>query len=159
MTGAAPAPDVLCIGAVLWDVIGRSAGRMDLGHDVPGRIRHLPGGVALNVALALARRGLRPAVLGAVGHDAEGHALCETIEAGGVDTRWLVRDTGLPTDVYMAIEDSDGLIAAIADAHSLEAAGERVLAPLRGGRLASGALGLERVRIFIGKLAVNLLDG
>ena len=46
-------PDVLCIGAVLWDVIGRSPAPMAPGADVPGRIRHLPGGVALNVAMDL----------------------------------------------------------------------------------------------------------
>ena len=48
-------PDILCIGAMLWDVIGRAPRRMAPGADVPGRIRHIPGGVALNVALALAR--------------------------------------------------------------------------------------------------------
>ena len=53
-------PDVLCIGAMLWDVIGRAPRRMAPGADVPGRIRHIPGGVALNVAVALARWGLEP---------------------------------------------------------------------------------------------------
>ncbi|MFN3626119.1 MAG: PD-(D/E)XK nuclease family protein, partial [Hyphomicrobium sp.] len=44
---------------------------------VPGRIRHLPGGVALNVAVALARWGLVPSVLSAVGRDAEGEPIVE----------------------------------------------------------------------------------
>lgn len=131
----AETPDILCIGAVLWDVIGRSPARMEKGTDVPGRIAHIPGGVALNVAIALARRGWRPAVLSAVGRDAEGDALISASDALGVDCRYLARDTGHPTDVYMAIEDSAGLIAAIADVHSLEDAGEAILAPLRDGRL------------------------
>ena len=131
------APRVLCIGAVLWDVIGRSSAPMTHGDDVPGRIRHLPGGVALNVALALARRGWRAAVLGAIGHDAEGEALAAAIAAQGVDTHWLTQGAG-PTDVYMAIEDSRGLVAAIADAHSLERAGAAVWSALADGRL--GAL-------------------
>ena len=129
---------ILCIGAVLWDVIGRSPARMAAGADVPGRIRHVPGGVALNVAAALATRGQPVAVLGAVGLDAQGEALISAAQAMGIDTRYLHR-SDLPTDVYMAIEDQDGLIAAIADAHSLEAAGEAVLAPLHDGRLASRA--------------------
>lgn len=123
-------PDILCIGAMLWDVIGRTPRRMASGADVPGRIRHLPGGVALNVALALARWGMRPAVLSAVGRDPEGDALVAEAGRLRVMTDWLVRDAGLPTDCYMAIEDAEGLIAAIADAHSLEAAGAAILAPL-----------------------------
>lgn len=137
---APPLPAIVCIGAVLWDVIGRSPAAMAPGADVPGRIRHVPGGVALNVAAALAARGQRVAVLGAVGRDPEGEALIAATRDLGVATDWLYRDAGLPTDVYMAIEDRDGLIAAIADVHALEAAGKAVLAPLHDGRLGrSGA--------------------
>ncbi|MBK4215493.1 kinase [Paracoccus caeni] len=123
-------PDILCIGAMLWDVIGRAPRRMAPGADVPGRIRHIPGGVALNVAVALSRWGLVPAVLSAVGRDPEGEALVAEARRLGVLTQWLARDTGLPTDCYMGIEDSEGLIAAVADAHSLEEAGDRILQPL-----------------------------
>lgn len=133
------APPVLCIGAVLWDVIGRSPAPMAPGADVPGRIRHVPGGVALNVAIALAARGQAAAVLGAIGLDPQGDALLSAVHAAGVSADWVHRAPNLPTDVYMAVEDPDGLIAAIADAHSLEAAGEAVLAPLRDGRLGSAA--------------------
>lgn len=126
-------PDILCIGAMLWDVIGRSPRRMASGADVPGQIQHIPGGVALNVAIALARWNLRPAVLSAVGHDPEGEALVAEAEKSGVLTEWLTRDAGPPTDCYMAIEDCHGLIAAIADVHGLEQAGEEILAPLSAG--------------------------
>ncbi len=37
----------------------------------------------------------------------------------------------------MAVEGANGLIAAIADAHSLEAAGDKILRPLSDGRLGS----------------------
>ena len=130
--------DLLCIGAMLWDVIGRSPRAMAPGADLPGRVAHIPGGVALNVALAIARWGMSPAILSAVGRDAEGEALIGAVAARGVITDFLCRDGG-PTDVYMAIEDVNGLIAAIADAHSLEDAGDMVLAPIRDGRLASAA--------------------
>lgn len=123
-------PEILCIGAMLWDVIGRAPRRMAPGADVPGRIRHLPGGVALNVAVALARWGLRPAVLSSVGTDSEGAALVTEATRLGVDCNYLLRNADLPTDCYMGIEDSEGLIAAIADAHGLEQAGDRILAPL-----------------------------
>ena len=132
------APDILCIGSVLWDIIGRSASVMRQGSDVPGRITRLPGGVALNIAMTLARFGLRPALLSSVGRDAEGNELCDACGALGLDTAFLYRSDDLPTDRYMAVEGANGLIAAIADAHSLEAAGDKILRPLLDGRLGDG---------------------
>jgi sugar/nucleoside kinase (ribokinase family) len=126
--------DILCIGSVLWDIIGRAPRRMALGADVPGHITRLPGGVAMNIAMALARFGLRPALLTAIGQDAEGDELLSHAAVMGMETA-LVHRSERPTDRYMAIEGANGLIAAIADAHSLEAAGEAILAPLADGRL------------------------
>lgn len=153
----APTPDILCVGAVLWDVIGRSTAPMSPGADVPGRIRHLPGGVALNVAAALAARGQSVAVLGAVGCDAEGDSLLAAVRAMGVATDWMLRQPEWPTDVYMAIEDSHGLIAAVADAHSLEAAGDRVLAPLRDGTFGSADTPWRGTVVIDGNLTVPQL--
>lgn len=132
-------PDILCIGSVLWDVIGRSRAHMRVGSDVPGRIQRIPGGVALNIAMTLRRFALHPALLSAVGRDAEGDELVANCQRMGLITRHLYRSEDLPTDIYMAVEGGNGMIAAIADAHSLEAAGEKILAPLRDGRLASDA--------------------
>src|SRR6056297_995452 len=67
--------DILCIGSVLWDVIGRSAGHMRPGADVPGRITRHPGGVAFNIALTLLRFGMRPALLSVLGRDPQGDEL------------------------------------------------------------------------------------
>lgn len=132
------APDVLCIGSVLWDVIGRPdprvARRMTRGADLPGRIVRVPGGVALNVAVTLRRFGMRPALLGAVGEDAEGDALIESCRAVGLYTDHLTR-TADPTDRFVAIEGPEGVLGAIADARTLEAAGARILEPLANGRL------------------------
>lgn len=128
-------PDILCIGSVLWDIIGRCDAPMQAGNDMPGRITRIPGGVALNIAMTLARLGLRPALLSVVGQDVEGTALMAECTRLGLDTSHVTRAGDLPTDVYMAIEASNGLIAAIADAHSLEAAGDRILMPLVRGPL------------------------
>lgn len=130
-------PDILCVGSVLWDIIGRSPSTLRLGSDVPGRITRLPGGVAMNIAHTLARFGRRPAVLTAIGRDAEGEALVAACRPLGVSTDFAYRSADLPTDRYMAIEGGAGLVAAIADAHSLEAAGAKILAPLADGRLGS----------------------
>ena len=147
-------PDILCIGSVLWDVIGRSETAMRQGSDMPGRITRLPGGVALNIGMALARFGLRPALLSAVGRDAEGEELIRACAARGLITDMIYRSDDLPTDKYMAVEGSNGLIAAIADAHSLEAVGDKILRPFTDGSLPSpftGAVALD------GNLTLDLL--
>jgi len=132
-------PDILCIGSVLWDIIGRHPAAMRMGDDRPGRISRHPGGVAMNIAVALASFGMRPAVLTAIGRDAEGDELCAACARLGIDASLSCRPEGLPTDRYMAIEGTNGLIAAIADTHTLEAAGEAILAPLSDGTLGSAA--------------------
>lgn len=152
-------PDILCIGAVLWDVIGRAARPMAPGDDVPGRITRRPGGVALNVAAALARLGLRPALLGALGRDAEGDALIAVCAAMGLDTRHLFRSPDHPTDIYMAVEAEQGLVAAIADAAGLEAAGAAILAPLTDGRLGQADRPFDGTIVLDGNLAPALLAG
>lgn len=132
-------PDILCIGSTLWDIIGRTHVPLALGGDVPGRITRLPGGVAFNIAMTLARLGLRPALLTAIGRDVEGDDLIRACQRIGLDTSAVYRSEDLPTDLYMAIEGAQGLIAAIADAHSLEAAGAKILRPLADGTLGSEA--------------------
>jgi sugar/nucleoside kinase (ribokinase family) len=132
-------PDILCIGSVLWDVIGRAGAVMRLGSDVPGRITRIPGGVAMNIAMTLRRFGMRPALLTAIGRDAEGHELVGLCTTMGLLTEHVYRSEDLPTDRYMAVEGANGLIAAIADAHSLEATGGKILQPLADGRLGSAA--------------------
>lgn len=151
------APDILCIGSVLWDVIGRASIPMRQGSDVPGRITRLPGGVAMNIAMALVRFGLRPAVLTAIGRDAEGEDLIAACARLGVETTLAYRSDDLPTDRYMAIEGANGLIAAIADAHSLEQAGARILQPLLDGRLGTAQAPYAGTVALDGNLTASLL--
>jgi sugar/nucleoside kinase (ribokinase family) len=108
---------------------------MGLGADLPGRITRLPGGVALNIAMTLAGLGLRPAILSAIGTDPEGTELIAACRQRDILTDFVYRDSALPTDVYMAVEGAGTLVAAIADARSLEAAGSAILEALADGRL------------------------
>ncbi len=149
--------DILCIGSVLWDVIGRSSVVMKLGSDVPGRITRLPGGVAMNIAMTLSRFGLTPALLTAVGQDAEGEELISECDSMGMITEFVYRSDDLPTDKYMAIEGANGLIAAIADAHSLERAGDKILRALADGRLGTELAPYEGLVALDGNLTVDLL--
>lgn len=53
--------------------------------------QRLVGGNAVNVAVQLARLGLRAACFSAVGRDGNGDLVAATLVAKGVDTAWLVR--------------------------------------------------------------------
>jgi sugar/nucleoside kinase (ribokinase family) len=150
-------PDVICIGAVLWDIIARCPAEMHPGADLPGRIRRLPGGVAMNVAMTLRKFGLAPTVLTAIGRDPEGDDLLAACERLGVDTRFVHRPEQLPTDSYLAIEDPRGLVAAVADAHSLECAGRAILEPLEDGRLGSARTPWNGLIVLDGNLTTALL--
>lgn len=151
------APDILCIGSVLWDIIGRTNAALAERGDVPGRITRLPGGVALNIAMTLARFGLTPAVLTCIGTDREGEELMQAVRALGVEPGYALRRADLPTDCYMAIEDTRGLVAAVADANSLEAADDAILAPLADGRLGSAGAPWAGPIALDGNLTADLL--
>ncbi|MDS9468103.1 PfkB family carbohydrate kinase [Paracoccus sp. MBLB3053] len=150
-------PGIICVGAMLWDVIGHSPVRLKPGEDVAGLIHQRPGGVALNVAVALARHGLAPAILSAVARDGPGEGLITETHRLGVATDWLWRDGPKPTDLYMAIETPDGLFAAIADAHGLEAAGTAILSPLENGTLGSSVVPWEGTLVVDGNLTQDTL--
>lgn len=151
-------PDILCIGSVLWDVIGRAASHMRVGSDVPGRITRLPGGVAMNIAMTLRRFDMTPALLTTIGRDAEGDELQHEAERMGMICDHIYRSDDLPTDVYMAIEGANGLVAAIADAHSLEAAGDKILRPLDNGALGSAVAPYDGPIALDGNLTEELLQ-
>lgn len=148
---------IVCIGSVLWDVIGRSASHMRAGSDVPGRITRLPGGVAMNIAMTLRRFGMAPILLSAIGRDADGTELLAQCDRMGMITDHIYVSEDLPTDRYMAIEGANGLLAAIADAHSLEAAGAKILRPLEDGRLGDARAPYPGLIALDGNLTEDLL--
>ncbi len=121
---------IFCVGSVLWDVIGHTETVLGLGYDTEGRIFRRAGGVAFNIAKKLAEFGERPIMLTILGNDAAGKALCDVCYALGFDTRFIHLSEHLPTDQYMAIEDKNGLVAAIADTHLLECEGDQILQTL-----------------------------
>ena len=58
----------------------------------------------------------------------------------------------------MAVEGANGLIAAIADAHSLEQAGAKILEPVTDGRLGSAAAPYRGLVALDGNLTLGLLE-
>ncbi len=123
---------ILCLGAAHWDDIGRAESTPTAGADLPGRIRRRPGGVALNVALALAAAGQPAALCAAIGRDAAGEALLDLARSRRIDCTLVLRHDGR-TDRYLVLEGPDGAIfGAVADCESLERSGPALLAALQG---------------------------
>jgi sugar/nucleoside kinase (ribokinase family) len=148
---------IICIGSLLWDFIGRSSGTTNRGADVPGRITRVPGGVAMNVASTLRRYGAPTTLLSAIGLDPAGEELAETCREMGIGIDFLHHSPDLPTDRYMAIEDLNGLVSAVADVHTLESSGDKILRPLSDGRLGTAAQPWEGLIVLDGNLTESLL--
>jgi sugar/nucleoside kinase (ribokinase family) len=66
------------------------------------------GGCALNTASALAKLGLRSAVVGKVGPDALGDFILRTLEERGVDAAGVIRDAATATSASVALVDATG---------------------------------------------------
>lgn len=111
---------ITALGAAHWDLLGRSEKEMAIYDDYPGKVRRMVGGVSGPIAMKLAHLGLDVDLMAYAGKDELGEALINKLELYRVKTEHMARGP-YPTDVYMGIEAPNGLIAAIADCHSLEA--------------------------------------
>ena len=82
--------DAICVGSVLWDVIGRTDKPISRGEDVGGYIKRIPGGVAFNIAQNLINLELNPCLLGFLGNDSEGDQLFSYCQNAGInaDLTW-----------------------------------------------------------------------
>ena len=149
---------IVCIGSVLWDIIGTAQVTLSRASDVAGNIKSHPGGVAFNIARQLGSLGFKSVILTALGDDNEGDLLLKQCQDIGLDTQYIFRLEGRQTDWYMAIEDAGGVVAAIADAFTLEAAGDQILRPFGDGRLGSESNPFKDTTILDGNLPASVLE-
>jgi sugar/nucleoside kinase (ribokinase family) len=77
------------LGDLMLDVVLVPERRLESGTDVPGRVALVQGGSAANTARWLGRLGARSSLISAVGRDAAGRALVETVRSDGVTPRIL----------------------------------------------------------------------
>lgn len=129
MTGST-GPDLVVVGSANVDVVVPVVRRPGPGETVLGGDTITgPGGKGANTAVAAARLGARVAMLGAVGSDAHGDFLLDSLRGSGVDTA-LVRRVDHPTgaayitltpDGENAIVVSPGANAQVSVAHVEEA--------------------------------------
>jgi ribokinase len=102
-------PLFLCIGDLDVDVLIEVDRLPTRDGKVNGVVRQkAPGGMAGNVAAALARLGSRVRVLGRVGDDADGAFAVKSLEQVGVDTSFVSRLAGVATFSCISLLTSDG---------------------------------------------------
>jgi fructokinase len=87
------AAQVACFGEALWDIFELPGGNVSCT-----RYQRVLGGAPANVAVGLARLGVRASLVAGVGRDAFGEALRDHLRDDGVDVHrlvWLKRRTGV----------------------------------------------------------------
>jgi len=102
------------LGDLMVDVVLAPARALEVGTDVPGRVRLVAGGSAANTARWLGRLGARSSLIAAVGRDPTGRALVDTLRADKVTPR-IIRVAGARTGRIGVIVAPDGERSFVAD--------------------------------------------
>ncbi|MGI9501861.1 MAG: PfkB family carbohydrate kinase [Geminicoccaceae bacterium] len=97
--------DIICFGDLLIDFVPTESG-LDFA-DLPS-FKPAPGGAAANVAVGLARLGIRSAFMGKVGDEAFGHLLVDTLKREGVDVEPVRIDEKARTALAFVTLTKDG---------------------------------------------------
>ncbi|MTI19290.1 kinase [Rhodobacteraceae bacterium RKSG542] len=106
---------IAVVGAIHVDRLAHASRPVKPDTSTPGEIFQKAGGVAANIAQALARLDCAPLLIGSVGNDSDGTWVCDLLQSAGVDTSAIARSSRFQTGSYLALHDVDGsLYAAIA---------------------------------------------
>jgi sugar/nucleoside kinase (ribokinase family) len=115
------APLFLCIGDVDVDVLIQVDRLPTRDSKVNGALlQRVPGGMAGNVSVALARIGAPVRVLGRIGDDDDGDFVLGGLERAGVDTRFVARLSDTRTFSCISLLGTDGeksLVKLMTDAY------------------------------------------
>ncbi|MFJ3301715.1 ribokinase [Streptomyces sp. NPDC086549] len=100
---------IAVLGSLNMDLVAYVEKAPQLGETVTGReFRTIPGGKGANQAIAAARAGATVSMIGAVGNDAFGTRLRETLEHSGVDTDSLRTMEGSSGTAHIVVDDEGG---------------------------------------------------
>ena len=99
---------IVCIGGANIDRKVHTLQPLVMGTSNPVSVRETFGGVARNVAENLARLGAPTQLLTAIGQDAAGEHLLESMQQLGVDTSGCLRVAGMSSGNYTAVLDNTG---------------------------------------------------
>ncbi len=104
----------MVLGDLVLDVVLAPAVPLDIGTDVPGRVRLLQGGSAATTARWVGRLGARASLVCAVGRDGAGRALVDAVRSDKVVVR-VVRVAGVATGRIGVLVAADGERSFVAD--------------------------------------------
>lgn len=146
-------PDVTSLGIHILDVLGRPVARIPPKQDVDllEEIRLTVAGTAAGTSVDLAKLGVSVLAMGAIGEDAVGDFIVDTMSRYGIDTGGLVRKAGVQTSATMlpirangerpalhvlganaALEEADVDLAAMRQTRHLHLGGTYLMAKLDG---------------------------
>ncbi|MFF2202995.1 ribokinase [Streptomyces sp. NPDC058145] len=100
---------IAVLGSTNMDLVTYVAQAPQRGETVTGRdFRTIPGGKGANQAIAAARAGATVSMIGAVGNDAFGVRLRDTLEHSGADTDFLRTVEGPSGTAHIVVDDEGG---------------------------------------------------
>jgi len=112
--------NILVIGGSNIDVYGQIPGPLKMKDSNLGHVYQTDGGVGRNILENLARLGLKPRFITAIGSDQNGRNLINHLTNLGVESHTLVVE-GKITPTYMAILDAEGdLVLGVNDMDALK---------------------------------------
>lgn len=89
---------VVVVGSTNFDMVVKAERMPRVGESMLARdLSFFPGGKGANQAVGVARLGAKTTFIGAVGNEMIGDFLVENLEANGIDTAWVKRDTACTT--------------------------------------------------------------
>ncbi len=109
MNSSSDRPRIVVLGGACIDVVLRLAGLPEWQCDRPADLELVvPGGKALNQAVACSRLGARVALVAPIGDDHPARQLLGTLQDAGVDQRFLARRPGTTTPMTFVLLDRHG---------------------------------------------------
>jgi len=100
---------IFVVGSINMDLVGLAPGFVAPGETLLGStFSEFPGGKGANQAVALARLGARPVLVGALGDDGFGDAYRRVLDREGVDGRFVEAIAGVRTGVAMIEVTANG---------------------------------------------------
>ena len=174
--------EVVSLGIHILDILGRPVTRIPPKQDVDllEEIRLTVAGTAAGTSVDLAKLGADVLAMGAIGEDAAGNFIVDTMSRYGIDTSGLVRKSGVQTSATMlpirpngerpalhvlganaelTIEDVD--FDAIASARHLHFGGTYLMSKLDGEPTAAGAAssrGSAEIPVTLDLIAIDRPD-
>lgn len=103
-------PTVVCMGSMNMDLVLQVQRVPAEGETVQGQsICYVPGGKGANQAVSCARQGAHVSMVGRVGQDHYGKALCDALTHDGITVHDVAIDPDEPTGVALVMVEATGL--------------------------------------------------